>query len=77
MHAFRKTNHSRPFAEISSQHARIIPAESYSTLMTSNEQLRAISQLQQKVEALQEEIRESKKYKKEKDNFLGGGEKNI
>jgi len=50
--------HSEPFRGVCAAHARVIPAESYAALSTPDERLAAISQLQQKARALENEVRE-------------------
>jgi signal transduction histidine kinase len=56
MNSFAGDSHSAPFAEVCKCHSRVLPAESYASLSTPAEQLREISVLQQKAQALQAEI---------------------
>ena len=56
MQGFDCETHSVPFSSICSSHSRVIPAESYVSLSTSNDRLREISNLQQKAQALEAEI---------------------
>lgn len=50
--------HAAPFAGVCCAHTRVIPAESYSGLAHTGERLAQISQLQQKAQALENEVRE-------------------
>jgi signal transduction histidine kinase/CheY-like chemotaxis protein len=52
--AFHDTSHAKPFAEMSSTHSRVIPAESYMELQ-GDAQFRVIAQLQQQAAALEAE----------------------
>lgn len=60
MKGFHREAHSVPFLNICSEHSHVIPAETYSAVQTEEQRLRAISQLQQKAEALQNEVAERK-----------------
>lgn len=64
MHGFGKVAHDAPFTEVATRHTRVIPAESYNTLTSSDERLRAIALLQQKAESLQAEIMERQEAEK-------------
>jgi PAS domain S-box-containing protein len=50
--------HTAPFRSVCAAHSRVIPAESYAALTDPRERLAAISQLQQKARALENEVRE-------------------
>jgi len=60
MHGFGGQALARPLSDICAAHARVIPAESYSTLDDSDDRLRAIILLQQQAQSLQAEIAERK-----------------
>ncbi len=60
MHCFANETYGKQFAEVCLQHSHVIPAESYTSLMSSDERLRAITLLQQKARALEVEIVERK-----------------
>lgn len=49
-----------PLGHVCANHSRVIPAESYAALSTSDERLRAITVLQQKARSLEAEIAERK-----------------
>lgn len=51
---------AEPLRHVCSNHTRVIPSESYASLSTSDERLRAITVLQQKARALEAEIAERK-----------------
>ncbi len=61
MHGFGGEAHEVEFTEICQQHARVIPAESYSALASPDERLRAITLLQQKAKSLEGEKAERKR----------------
>jgi signal transduction histidine kinase len=50
--------HQLLFSDVCAAHSQVVPAESYMTLPTANDRLRAIAGLQQKAESLQTEIAE-------------------
>ncbi len=50
---FNHDEHGDPFLKICAAHSAVIPDESYTALSTDEERLRSISQLQQKVQALE------------------------
>lgn len=52
--------HAATLAGVCAQHARVIPAESYTTLAREEERLRAITELQRKARTLEAEIAERK-----------------
>jgi PAS domain S-box-containing protein len=56
MTAFNRREHAGFFQHICSEHSSVIPGESYTTLMTEQERLRDIARLQQKAEALEQEV---------------------
>lgn len=56
IYAFDEARHGVPFHHICSQHARVLPTESYTGLESPDERLRAISLLQQKAQSLEREI---------------------
>jgi len=55
MHGFAREANGAPLIEICKQHSHVIPDESYSTLASPNERLRAIALLQQKAHSLESE----------------------
>lgn len=59
-----------PFCEVCKCHSRVIPAESYAALSTPEEQLRAISILQQKAKALEAEVAQRKQAEQELSDFI-------
>lgn len=59
-----------PFAEVCSSHTRVIPAESYASLLENDDQLRAITALQQKAQALEAEVSRRKEAERELSDFL-------
>jgi signal transduction histidine kinase/CheY-like chemotaxis protein len=58
MNNFGEKSLGVPLGDICAQHSRVIPAESYSALISPDERLRAIIQLQQKARLLEAEIAE-------------------
>ena len=60
MHSFGGEVYELEFTKICKQHSHVIPAESYTRLPSSDERLRAITQLQQKVHSLEVEKAERK-----------------
>jgi PAS domain S-box-containing protein len=56
--AFSREAHGAPFRRVCEEHAHVIPAESFTTLKSPVERLRAVSRLQQQVRALQTEAGE-------------------
>ena len=50
---FNRDEHGEPFLKICAAHSGVIPEESYAALSTDQERLRSVSQLQQKVQALE------------------------
>jgi len=70
MHGFGGEVYEVEFAEICRQHSHVIPAESYTTLTSPDERLRAITLLQQKANSLEAEIAERKEIERRKDHFI-------
>ena len=60
MHDFAGERYEELFNKICQQHSHVIPNESYSTLSSTNERLRAIALLQQQASSLQTETAERK-----------------
>jgi PAS domain S-box-containing protein len=60
MHDFAGEEHKISFTEICKQHSHVIPDESYTTLISPDERLHAITLLQQKANSLEAEIAERK-----------------
>ena len=60
MSSFGSEADGAPFLKVCAEHSAVIPAESYSSLMTPDERLRAISRLQQKARALETEVAQRK-----------------
>lgn len=56
--------YAAPFAQICAQHSRVLPAESYAALRSPEDQLRAITLLQQKAKSLEAEIAHRKAVEK-------------
>ncbi len=61
MHSFGGEVYEAEFTEICKQHARVIPAESYTLLSGPDARLRAITLLQQKANSLEVEIAQRKR----------------
>lgn len=61
MSFFSQAGDGVPLGKICAEHARVIPAESYTSLIGEEERLRAITFLQQKAQALETEIAERKR----------------
>lgn len=70
LNSFAKETQLNEFAEICLHHSRVVPAESYSSLESSDKQLREITLLQQKAASLQAEVIKRKQLEKQKDEFL-------
>lgn len=62
---FNREAHAKAFLEICREHSAVIPGESYTTLLTEEERHRTISQLQQKAQALTNEVGERKRMQEE------------
>jgi hypothetical protein len=56
--SFRQADEAESLERICAEHARVIPAESYTSLTTDEERLRAVTLLQQRAQALETEIEE-------------------
>lgn len=69
--SFAGEAHEDTFIQVCQQHTQIIPEESFTTLTTSEERLRAVSLLQQKAASLQAEVTERKKLEQQREAFLG------
>jgi CheY-like chemotaxis protein len=67
---FGKEADGAPLAEVCSRHSRVIPAESYAALSTPDEQLRAITVLQQKARALEAEVARREEALRELSDFV-------
>ncbi|MEO8433936.1 MAG: PAS domain S-box protein [Pyrinomonadaceae bacterium] len=61
MNALDGENFTEPLGGVCTSHSRVIPAESYSTLSSPDERLRAVLRLQQKARSLEGEIVERKR----------------
>ena len=61
MHGFAGEDPGRGLANVCTSHARVIPAESYTTLDGLDERLREIALLQQKAKSLEAEVAERKR----------------
>jgi len=57
---FDREHHADALSRICAEHSHVIPAESYSALVKEEDRLRTIAQLQQKAQALENEIGERK-----------------
>jgi PAS domain S-box-containing protein len=64
MSGFYREEHAEPFLQICAEHAHVIPTESYTALASEEERQRAVSQLQQKAEALEREVAQRKEMQK-------------
>jgi len=53
---FARTDDWKPFVDICRKHSRAIPTERYATLLTPDERLRIITELQQKAQSLETEM---------------------
>jgi signal transduction histidine kinase/CheY-like chemotaxis protein len=60
LNGFNTTGHAESLHGVCSTHSRVIPAESYTALISPDDRLRAIIQLQQKARLLQAEVCERK-----------------
>ncbi|MBV8050520.1 MAG: PAS domain-containing protein, partial [Acidobacteriaceae bacterium] len=58
LQGFNRTEHAEDFAKICQVHSSIIPSETYSGLVSDQERLRNITELQQKAQALETETAE-------------------
>jgi signal transduction histidine kinase/CheY-like chemotaxis protein len=62
---FHREAHGESFGAICDAHTRVVPAESYTALTGEEEQLRVITDLQQKARALEGEVAERQKVEEE------------
>ncbi|HTA23283.1 MAG TPA: MEDS domain-containing protein [Terriglobales bacterium] len=60
MSGFDREYHSDSFLKICEEHSHVIPVESYTALINEEQRLRSISHLQQKAQALENEMAERK-----------------
>jgi PAS domain S-box-containing protein len=60
MHCFAGEKYGKLFTQVCLQHSHLIPGESYNSLLSADERLRAITSLQQKAHTLEVEIAERK-----------------
>jgi len=58
MSSFYRQEHGDSLLQICAQHSAVIPGESYTELVSQDERLRTIAQLQQKAQALETEVAE-------------------
>ena len=58
MSSFYRQEHGDSLLQICAQHSTVIPGESYTELVSQDERLRTIAQLQQKAQALETEVAE-------------------
>jgi signal transduction histidine kinase len=58
MSSFYRQEHGDSLLQICAQHSAVIPSESYTELVSQDERLRTIAQLQQKAQALETEVAE-------------------
>jgi signal transduction histidine kinase len=56
MSSFYREEHGELLLKICAEHSDVIPGESYTTLVSEDERLRSIAQLQQKAQALETEV---------------------
>ncbi len=70
MHGFDGEVYEQEFTEICQQHSQVIPAESYTTLASTDDRLRTITLLQQKAHSLEVEISRRKELERRKDEFI-------
>jgi signal transduction histidine kinase len=60
MNGFNRDEHTEPFLKVCEQHSAVIPGESYTSLVSDQDRLRNITELQQKAVALETEKAERK-----------------
>jgi signal transduction histidine kinase len=65
MSSFNKEGDADLFQQVCNEHSAVIPTEAYMDLESSEERLRAITQLQQKARALETEVAEHKRLRQE------------
>ena len=61
MSSFYRQEHGDSLLQICAQHSAVIPGESYSELVSQDERMRTIAQLQQKAQALETEVAERRR----------------
>jgi signal transduction histidine kinase len=61
MHAFAREDGTRRIGMVCAEHARVIPADSFTALTAEDERMRAVTILQQKAQALETEIEARKR----------------
>jgi signal transduction histidine kinase len=70
MGSFATSKHRNGFGNVCNVHARVIPADSYTTLVGADDRLREIASLQQKAAALEAEMAERRKMEARLDELL-------
>jgi signal transduction histidine kinase len=60
MSGFHREDHGDSFQQICAEHSHVIPVESYTALINDEQRLRFVTQLQQKAQALENEMAERK-----------------
>ncbi len=70
MHQFGVEAMAGPFADVCAAHSRVIPAESYTSLVNQDDRLGAIVKLQQQARSLQVEIAQRKQLEVEREQLL-------
>jgi excisionase family DNA binding protein len=71
MRNFGGKDQAAPFGEVCTLHSKVLPAESYNALDTTDARFRTIAALQQKARSLEEEIEKRRKIERQKDEFMG------
>jgi len=61
MSSFCREEHGELLLKVCAEHSAVIPGESYTTLVSHDERLRSIAQLQQKAQALETEVGERRR----------------
>ncbi len=61
MSSFYREEHGELLLQVCAEHSAVIPGESYTTLVSQDERLRSIAQLQQKAQALETEVAERRR----------------
>jgi signal transduction histidine kinase len=65
MISFGREEHAELFLKICKEHSTVIPTEAYVGLVSEDERLRGVTELQQKAKALETEVAEHKRLRKE------------
>src|SRR5260370_34449269 len=60
MSGFHREDHGASFQKICDAHPHVFPVETYTALISEDERLRTVTQLQQKAQALENEMAERK-----------------